>query len=67
MVKIKRIGVGHNYEVRWNYGLTVEPTVQKEVLVLRQLAHHPTESSIYGNKTLIPIQTEKNKLREFIE
>lgn len=58
MVKLQRNEVGDDYEVRWNVGLIVGPTVQKEVLILRQLAHHPTQSSIYGNKTLIPIQRE---------
>jgi len=42
MVKIWRIGEGHNYEVRWNDGLIVGPLVQNEVLVLRQPAYQPT-------------------------
>lgn len=42
MAKIWRIGVGDNYEVRWNDGLIVGPTVQKEVLVLRKPTHQPT-------------------------
>jgi len=58
MVKLQRKEVGDDYDVRWNDGLIVGPTVQKEVLVLRKLAHHPTRSSIYGKKTLIPRQRE---------
>lgn len=42
MVKLYRKGVGYDYEVRWNDGLIVGLIVEKEVLVLRQLAHHPT-------------------------
>jgi len=46
MVKLWRNEVGDDYKVRWNDGLIVVPTVQKEVLILRHPSHHPTQSSI---------------------
>jgi len=43
MVKLWRNEVVDDYEVRWNDGLIMGPTFQKEVLVLRQPTHHPTQ------------------------